>query len=114
MVIIDSYRFGEIIINGQPYQRDVKILGETIIPNWWRKEGHYLRLIDLPELNAQPEAVVIGTGKYGRLEVAPEVMKHLKRLQLPFFVAITEEAVKQFNELARQGKRVLGAFHLTC
>ncbi len=114
MIVIEGYRFGEICINGTWYRHDVKILGETIIPDWWRDQGHYLQLSDLPELQEKPEAVVIGTGKYGRMAVAPEVKQQLERLNVPFVIAVTEEAVQQFNAWTHQGKRVLGAFHLTC
>lgn len=114
MVTIDAYDFGYIVINGQQYHRDVKILGQRVIPNWWRKEGHYLQLVDLPELEEKPEAVVIGTGKYGRMDVDPEVLHRLEALAIPYTIAITDEAIQQFKTLSRKGKRVLGAFHLTC
>ena len=44
---IESYRFGHIVIDGQSYTRDVILLADRVIPNWWRKEGHALYPEDL-------------------------------------------------------------------
>ncbi len=115
MVHVDQYEFGRIVINGTPYTRDVKIAGGQIKPDWWRQEGHFCQLVDLPELGEKWDAVVIGTGKYGRMIVAPEVLQELKNLKIPYFIDITEKAVEEFNRLTIQKpNRVLGAFHLTC
>ena len=44
---IDSYRFGQVVIDGDPYTKDVIILPERVIGGWWRKEGHALHPADL-------------------------------------------------------------------
>ncbi|OQY18037.1 MAG: hypothetical protein B6I35_13630 [Anaerolineaceae bacterium 4572_32.2] len=44
---IESYRFGRIIIDGQTHSKDVIILPDRVIENWWRQEGHALHLDDL-------------------------------------------------------------------
>ena len=44
---IEDYRFGRIEIDGQPYDRDVIILPERVIANWWRREGHRVHPEDL-------------------------------------------------------------------
>ena len=114
MVHIDHYDFGRIVINGTPYMHDVKILGERVVPNWWRQEGHYLQLSDIPEIEGPWDVIVIGTGKYGRMAVAPEVIQKLNTLHRSYIIEITDNAVQEFNRLVREAKNVLGAFHLTC
>jgi hypothetical protein len=39
---IDSYKFGRIVIDGQAYSRDVIILPDRVIRDWWRDSGHIL------------------------------------------------------------------------
>ena len=58
---IDSYRFGEIVIDGRRHSKDVIIYPDRVRGHWWRKEGHFLALEDLAEvLQAPPEVLVVG------------------------------------------------------
>ena len=75
---IDSYKFGEIVIDGQTYDRDLLILADRVASGWWRAEGHKLTLADLGEVLADPpQVLVVGTGRYGRLSVLPETQQAL-------------------------------------
>ena len=47
--MIDSYSFGEIVINGKRYTSDVIIFSDSVDDNWWRKSGHLLHKDDLKE-----------------------------------------------------------------
>jgi hypothetical protein len=40
--MIESYKFGEIIITGKKYDSDLIIYPDHIDSSWWRKEGHLL------------------------------------------------------------------------
>lgn len=112
---IEFYDFGEIVVNGRRYTRDIIITPSKIISNWWRKEGHKICLDDLREiLNEQVDFVVLGTGYYGLVKVDSEVREYFERKGVKVIVKPTREAVEEFNKLASLGKRVLGAFHLTC
>ena len=42
--MIESYRFGKIVINGKSYSSDVIIIGDHVKANWWRREGHRLHI----------------------------------------------------------------------
>jgi hypothetical protein len=44
---IESYRFGEIVIDGQRHSEDVIIYPDRVDAKWWRKEGHSLALTDV-------------------------------------------------------------------
>jgi hypothetical protein len=35
---IDSYRFGNIVIDGQIHSKDVVILPNQVLGGWWRRE----------------------------------------------------------------------------
>jgi hypothetical protein len=57
---------------------------------------------------------VVGTGYSGLVKVLPEVEEALKERGIKLIAQSTREAYKTFNELLKAGKRVAGAFHLTC
>jgi len=42
--MIEHYSFGRIVIDGKEYTKDLIIYPDKIRANWWRKEGHKLRL----------------------------------------------------------------------
>lgn len=113
---VDSYSFGRIVINGREYRNDVIISKDGIInPKWWRKEGHNVHPEDIGEiLNASPEIVVFGTGSSGVMRVSGEVIRSLKEKGIEVIQQLTKEAVRTFNEMAREGRKVVLAAHLTC
>lgn len=115
MNIIEHYDFGEIVVNGVKYIRDVIIFPDKVKANWWRKEGHNLCLEDLKDvLEYKPEILVIGTGYYGYMKVPNEVIEELKKTGIKVHVAKTGEAYKKFNQLIKESKKVVAALHLTC
>jgi len=112
---IEHYDFGEMIVNGKEYRHDLIITPDRIIDNWWRIEGHRLQLADLQDLEGVDfEYLVIGTGYSGLMRVDPEVIDAFERRGVKVLVYNTREAVRKYNELVEKGKKVVGAFHLTC
>jgi len=115
MARIDYYDFGEIVVDGRTYYRDLIITPKRIISNWWRIEGHKLFLDDLKDvLNEDFEYIVIGTGYYGYMVVMEEVFKYMEERGIKIIVKPTRDAVKEYNSLVAKGAKVVGAFHLTC
>ena len=113
--VIEDYSFGRIVIDGKTYTSDVKIIGEKIVPNWWRREGHHLYPEDIEDILASGcEVLVVGTGAYGVMKVDPKVKEACAGRGIRLEASKTAQAVKRFNELAAQGAKVAGAFHLTC
>lgn len=114
--MIDSYSFGRIGIDQKIYVRDVIILPDRIQDSWWRKEGHLLQLADIESAieESDPEIVVVGKGKFGVMKVSTKVMTYLQNKNIPLYAEKSDKAVEMFNQLTNSGKRVLGAFHLTC
>ncbi len=110
--MIDGYSFGHITVDGKSYLRDLIILPERIVTNWWRKQGHRLITADLDEIfDSDIDKLVIGTGAYGLMKVDEETKDSLKKKGIEFFVAPTREAVNIYNKL--EGKKA-ACFHLTC
>ena len=111
--MIESYSFGNIRIDGKEYTNDVIILGSKII-SWWREQGHYAQVADFGDIPDDTEILVIGTGASGVMKVAGEVVEHFKKRKIKLIMQMTGEAVKTFNKLNEEKKKVAGAFHLTC
>jgi hypothetical protein len=101
--------------NGSLFCRDLKIIGEKIIENWWRNEGHRVDLEDVTDVLAEnPEIFVVGMGYAGFMEISNPLRSTLKDHGIQLVAEKTPEAVKSFNELHSQRKKVAAAFHLTC
>ncbi len=112
---IKSYEFGRIEINGTVYTNDVIIYDEHVNASWWRKEGHYLQTEDIEEiLNAKPDVIIIGTGKFDTMKVSSNVMKALKSKGIEAIYTSTDEACKKHNKMSGSDKKVVTALHLTC
>lgn len=113
--MIDSYGFGRIVIDGRRYTNDVLILPNQIMDNWWRKEGHRLQIADLKEvLEEEPEALIVGTGRWGLMKVPPETRNHVESKGIELIAQSTEEACETYNHLKQSGKKVVAALHLSC
>ncbi len=111
---IESMRFGKIIIDGHSYNRDVIVLPDRVLPNWWRVEGHSLCLEDLQQaLAAQLELLVIGTGIFGRMSVPEDVRGQVESEGIEVHVIATREACDHYNQM-REEKRSAAALHITC
>lgn len=112
---VESYSFGRIRIGGKDYTSDVIVGANYLKPNWWRKEGHRVVLEDLEDvLSLKPEVVVFGTGANGRVVVDKAVIEKLKNEGIEVIIERTDEAVKTYNRLLKEGKKVILAAHLTC
>ena len=65
-------------------------------------------------LNAKPDVVIIGTGKFDTMKVSNDVIKELESRSIEFIYANTDEACCRHNEISGSGKKVVTALHLTC
>ena len=112
---IDSYQFGKIVIDGTAYNSDCLILGDSVQPNWWRKQGHLLAVEDVQQvIEAKPAILVIGCGTSGLMKVSEDLSQILREHGIELFTANTNKTVARFNELAGKGENVAAALHLTC
>jgi hypothetical protein len=121
---IQSYRFGQIVIDGTTHTKDVIILPDRVIGNWWRQEGHALYPGDLADIvdpsapagapsGIRPQVLIVGQGAYGRMRVTPETRQVLQTAGIELIAQPTEEACQTYNHL-REQRTVAAALHLTC
>ena len=112
---INEYNFGAITVDGLAYNRDIIIFPDRIIPDWRRKRGHELELVDLEEvINFKPDILIIGTGKYGAMTVPEGTLRKLAELGIITEVCETEQACTVHNEKKGQRLKLVTALHLTC
>jgi hypothetical protein len=113
MARIEGYRFGRVLVDGQEQTKDVIVLPERVLSNWWRAEGHGLVLADLDEvLEELPRHLIVGTGAYGQLRPDPKTLDQLRERGVEVEALPTEEAVRRYSEL--DPSRTAAALHLTC
>ena len=110
---IEGYRFGRIVVDGEEQTRDVIVLPDRIVANWWRAEGHSLVLEDLEDvLEELPRHLLVGTGAYGRMLPEPETLERLRERGIEVEALPTGEAVRRYGEL--DSRATAAALHLTC
>lgn len=109
-----SYKFGVINIDGVEYRRDVIVLPDRVIPDWWRKEGHSLCLEDLQaELAEKPKILIVGLGHDSRMRIPTDTRDTLREANIELHALPTPEACEGYNQIAGK-KRTVAALHLTC
>lgn len=113
MAHLADYSFGRLIVDGLEQTRDLIVLPDRVVTNWWRREGHSLALEDLDEVLATlPERLIVGVGAYGRLHPDPAVIAELERRGVTVECLPTDEAVHRYGQLDE--RRTAAALHLTC
>jgi hypothetical protein len=103
---IDHYRFGQIMIDGVKYSRDVIIYPERVQDS--------LSTEDLADVLASPpEVLVVGCGSVSRMTVPAATMAELRAAGIEVIAQSTGEACQTYNRLS-ETRRVAAALHLTC
>ena len=113
--MIEVIDFGSIIVDGTRYGSDLIIFPDgQIKDNWWRKSGHTLAIEDISDLlDSEPEAIVAGTGIYGRMRPDAELEQYLRQRGIAFFPERNQKAKDIFNRLTSE-QSTGACFHLTC
>jgi hypothetical protein len=110
---IEGYSFGRIVVDGEEQTRDLIVLPDRVLTNWWRREGHSLAIEDLREVEDElPPKLILGTGAHGRLRPPRAVIEELERRGIDVEVLQTGEAVRRYGEL--DARHTAAALHLTC
>lgn len=112
MVKIDSFKFGEMDIEGKTYYSDVMM--------FWDGKVQFLPKFKIFGMNLlaklmkrNPMIIVIGTGEKGTVKIAPEVRQACEDQKIKLYTDPTGKAVDFFNGLVLQGKKVAAAFNVT-
>jgi hypothetical protein len=113
MARLEGYSFGRILVDGEEHTRDLIVLPDRVVTDWWRREGHSLALEDLEEvLDELPERLVLGCGHDGRLRPPQAVLDALAARGVQVEPLRTADAVARYSELDE--RRAAAALHLTC
>jgi hypothetical protein len=113
MPTLSDYSFGRITVDGEDHTRDLIVLPDRVVANWWRRDGHSLALEDLDEvIDELPERLVLGCGHDGRLQPPEAVLEALRARGIEVEPMRTAEAVRRYGELDE--RRTAAALHLTC
>ncbi len=111
---IDRYRFGEIVVDGRVYQKDVIIFPAGVRPEWWRMRGHSLAMQDLEEVMSDPPRVlIVGSGAHGRMQIPEETRREIEAAGVQVVAQTTAKAIETYNRIRQEGG-VVAALHLTC
>jgi len=118
--MINQYSFGHITIDNNSYGHDVQVMPGKVM-RWQRAESHYFTLDELEQIIAcgiadekWPKYLVIGNGHDGVMRLDQKIEEAMADKGVIFTVAKTGEATDEYNKLEKEGKNVLGLFHLTC
>ena len=110
---LEDYSFGRVVVDGEEVTRDVILLPERVVRNWWRRDGHALVLEDLEAvLDELPARLIIGTGAEGRMTPDPSTLARLEERGIEIEVLPTGEAVRRYG--ASNPAETAAALHLTC
>ena len=113
MARIEGYGFGHVVVDGEEQTRDLIVLPDRVLTDWWRADGHRLVLADLDDVIEElPERLLVGTGAYGQLRPDPEALEQLRERGVEVEALPTDEAVRRYREL--DPDRTAAALHLTC
>jgi hypothetical protein len=113
MARLEEYSFGRLRVDGEEHTRDLIVLPQRVVPDWWRRDGHSLAMEDLDEvLDELPARLVLGVGAHGRLRPDPAVIAALEGRGVHVECLPTDAAVRRYGELDEAS--TAAALHLTC
>ena len=113
MAELSDYSFGSLTVDGERHTRDLIVLPDRVVADWWRQVGHSLAMEDFDEvIDELPERLVLGCGHDGRLQPPRAVLDELRARGVDVEAMPTAEAVQRYGELDPQ--RTAAALHLTC
>ncbi len=113
--MIEEYHFGSITINGKTYNSDVIVNWKEEVFSWQREESHIIDAKDVKSaIDQNPEVIVVGTGEAGIAQLTDTARQAICEKGIKLVVEKTGEAKEIFNKYLKEGKKVIGLFHLTC
>ncbi|CAG0945786.1 hypothetical protein ANRL1_02570 [Anaerolineae bacterium] len=119
---LESAGFGWLIANGTRYDYDLIITVDgEIVPrpkHLSKKYGGWHTVLGPEEMPSalvgNPKILVVARGHFGVLPIRTETRALLAQRGVQLELARVRDAMKRYDELTRQGKRVAAILHLTC
>lgn len=117
-----SVGFGWIEIDGKRYDNDVVITANGVtVPrpkHLSKKYGGWHTVLGPEEIESalvgNPTILVVGCGHFGVLPIRPETRTLLRDRGAAIECARLHKAIKRYDALAGEGKRVAAVLHVTC
>src|SRR5918911_390949 len=110
MARLEDYSFGRLTVDGQEHTRDVIVLPDRVVGDWWRRDGHSLAMEDLADvIDDLPERLIVGCGYAGRLRPDRAVVEALRRRGTEIEALPTDAAVARYGELAEANPAAIAA-----
>jgi hypothetical protein len=114
--------FGWIEIDGKRYENDIVITTHgAIVPrpkHLSKKYGGWHTVLGPEEIESviagNPEIVVVGCGHFGVLPIRPETRALLGEHGVEIECARLHKAIKRYDALTGEGRRVAALLHVTC
>ena len=116
---VQSIEWGKMEVEGLASGKDMKLWPGGGRKWDWKETGTShnpgIQVADVEELiDRGASVVVLSRGMKLVLKTCPETLEYLERRGIRYEIEETNEAVRIYNELARQGVAVGGLFHSTC
>lgn len=112
---INSTDFGSITVNNRKYDDDVIVSYKGSVQKVKTQLRHLVSKRELNLILAEdPEIIVIGTGTEGDMQISSDVRKWTEQRELQIFDMLSSEAIKKFNQLQENGRKVVAFIHTTC
>ncbi len=105
-------RFGLLVYSAVPFPAVDLVIHANGLPAIRGSKAHFVGLAEIDGLlKERPDVLIIGTGYDNLVRVEEQMlaMSAVQILPLP-----TPEAVRRYNELRGEGKRVAAIIHSTC
>ena len=105
-------RFGLLVYSAIPFPAVDLVIHANGLPALRGSKAHFVGFAEIePLLRERPDVLIIGTGYDNMVQVEEGIlaMSAVQVLPLP-----TPQAVRRYNELRREGKRVAAIIHSTC
>ena len=105
-------RFGLLVYSAIPFPGVDLVIHVNGLPSLRGSKAHFVGLAEIePLLRERPKVLIIGTGYDNMVQVEEQILAlcSVQVLPLP-----TPEAVRRYNELKGEGKRVAAIIHSTC
>lgn len=113
MVIFKSTSFGSVTTSEKTYKHDIWVNLDGTIEK--RTRNHEFTSEELNRfLNQNPEVIVVGTGQYGVVSISKKAKSRAEDHNIKIIAEETPKAIKTFNQLKEEGKKVVAAIHTTC
>lgn len=113
MIKFEGTSFGSVTAGNKKYNHDVHVDPDgNIAP---REGDHKVSADEIRTvLKSNPEVIVIGTGQFGCVKLSEEAVRVAEASGVKVVRGRTPKAIKKFNELIDEGKRVAAIVHVTC